>query len=132
MPKICMMVADTMETLGIPRGSYVVKVNNRKVLDGVLESIGLGGDENAGRRLTVLRAIDKFDRLGEAGVKALLGEGRKDESGDFTKGAGLDAAAIDRVIASTRPETGTNEEIVAKLTTHELTTADQPGKASAS
>ena len=59
-------------------------------------AIGLGGDDNAGRRLTVLRAVDKFDRLGETGVKALLGEGRKDESGDFTKGAGLDAAAIDR------------------------------------
>lgn len=114
--EICMMAADTMEALGIERGQYVVKVNNRKVLDGVLESIGLGGDANAGRRLTVLRAVDKFDRLGETGVKALLGEGRKDESGDYTKGAGLDAAAIDRVIASTSPETGSNEEIVARLT----------------
>ena len=89
--EICMMAADTMEALGIPRGQYVVKVNNRKVLDGVLESIGLDGDENAGRRLTVLRAIDKLDRLGVEGVKQLLGPGRKDESGDFTKGAGLDA-----------------------------------------
>ena len=62
--EMCMMAADTMEALGIPRGSYVVKVNNRKVLDGVMESIGLGGDENAGRRLTVLRAIDKLDRFG--------------------------------------------------------------------
>ena len=67
------MAADTMEALGIPRGSYVVKVNNRKVLDGVLEAIGLGGEANAGRRLTVLRAIDKFDRLGMEGVKALAG-----------------------------------------------------------
>jgi histidyl-tRNA synthetase len=114
--EVCMMIADTMEALGIERGQYVVKVNNRKVLDGVLESIGLGGEENGGRKLAVLRAVDKFDRLGEAGVKLLLGEGRKDESGDFTKGAGLDAAAIDRVIASTRPETGTNEEIVTRLT----------------
>jgi histidyl-tRNA synthetase len=87
--EMCMMAADTMEALGIPRGSYVVKVNNRKVLDGVMESIGLGGEENAGKRLTVLRAIDKFDRLGEQSVRELLGEGRKDESGDFTKGAGL-------------------------------------------
>ena len=53
-----------MEALGIPRGSYVVKVNNRKVLDGVMEAIGLGGEANAGKRLTVLRAIDKLDRLG--------------------------------------------------------------------
>src|SRR3982074_3222912 len=87
--EICMMAADTMEALGIPRGSYVVKVNNRKVLDGVLESIGLGGETNAGKRLTVLRAIDKYDRLGGEGVKALLADGRKDESCDFTKGAEL-------------------------------------------
>ncbi len=95
--EMCMMAADTMEALGVPRGSYVVKVNNRKILDGVMESIGLGGDENAGRRLTVLRAVDKLDRLGIEGVKQLLGEGRKDESGDFTKGAGLDDDQIDTV-----------------------------------
>jgi histidyl-tRNA synthetase len=87
--EICMMAADTMEALGIPRGSYVVKVNNRKVLDGLLDEIGLGGDENAGKRLTVLRAIDKLDRLRHDGVRQLLGLGRKDESGDFTKGAEL-------------------------------------------
>jgi histidyl-tRNA synthetase len=96
--EICMMAADTMEALGIPRGSYAVKVNSRKVLDGVLESIGLAGDENAGRRLTVLRAIDKLDRLGIDGVRALLGAGRKDESGDFTKGAGLGVTETERII----------------------------------
>ena len=88
--EMCMMAADTMEALGVPRGSYVVKVNNRKVLDGVLESIGLGGEANAEKRLTVLRAIDKLDRLGSDGVFLLLTTGRKDESGDFTKGAGID------------------------------------------
>ena len=62
--EICMMAADTLERLGIKRGDYVIKVNNRKVLDGVMEAIGLDGDENAGRRLIVLRAIDKLDRLG--------------------------------------------------------------------
>ena len=87
--ELCMLAADTLEALGIPRGQYVIKVNNRKVLDGVLESIDLGGDVNVGKRLAVLRAIDKYDRLGAEGVRALLGEGRKDESGDFTKGAGL-------------------------------------------
>src|SRR6059058_3294856 len=92
--EICMMAADTMEALGIPRGSYVVKVNNRKILDGVMSAIDLAGDENAGRRLTVLRAIDKLDRLGERGVMELLGAGRKDESGDFTRGAGLEPAQI--------------------------------------
>jgi histidyl-tRNA synthetase len=97
--EMCMMAADTMEALGIPRDSYVVKVNNRKVLDGVMESIGLGGGENAGRRLTVLRAIDKLDRLGEKGVRELLGKGRKDESGDFTKGAELEESQIAKIEA---------------------------------
>ncbi|WP_428700439.1 histidine--tRNA ligase [Stappia sp.] len=87
--EMCMMMADTMEALGIPRGSYVIRVNNRKVLDGVMEAIGLGGEENAERRLTVLRALDKMDRLGTDGVLQLLGEGRKDPSGDFTPGAQL-------------------------------------------
>ncbi|MBR1232384.1 histidine--tRNA ligase [Bradyrhizobium sp. AUGA SZCCT0182] len=95
--EMCMMAADTMEALGIPRGSYVVKVNNRKVLDGVLEIIGLGGEENTARRLTVLRAIDKADKFEWTEVEKLLGPGRKDESGDFTKGAGLDAEQIEAV-----------------------------------
>jgi len=101
--EMCMMAADTMEALGVPRGSYVVKVNNRKVLDGVMEAIGLGGEENAGRRLTVLRAIDKLDRLGIEGVKHLLGEGRKDESGDFTKGADLNNQQVDFLLSFLRP-----------------------------
>jgi histidyl-tRNA synthetase len=113
--EMCMLAADPMEALWIKRGDYVVKVNNRKVLDGVMESIGLAGDENAGRRLTVLRAIDKFDRLGEIGVRALLGDGRKDESGDFTKGAGLAPNAIEKVIASTCPIDGNNEVVIARL-----------------
>ncbi|WP_024514074.1 histidine--tRNA ligase [Bradyrhizobium sp. Tv2a-2] len=98
--EICMMAADTMEALGVPRGSYVVKVNNRKVLDGVLEWIGLGGAENAGRRLTVLRAIDKLDKFDAKDVRLLLGEGRLDESGDFTKGAKLDDEQIEVVFQS--------------------------------
>jgi histidyl-tRNA synthetase len=71
--EMCMMMADTMEALGIKRGDYVIRVNNRKVLDGVMEAIGLGGEENAARRLTVLRAIDKLDKFGVEGVKLLLG-----------------------------------------------------------
>lgn len=96
--EMCMMMADTMEALGIKRGDYVIRVNNRKVLDGVMEAIGLGGDDKANARLTVLRAIDKLDKFGTEGVRLLLGEGRKDESGDFTKGAGLAAEQIDKVL----------------------------------
>lgn len=96
--EMCMMMADTMEALGL-KGQFVVRVNNRKVFDGVLDGIGLAGDDNAGRRLTVLRAIDKLDKFGLDGVKLLLGEGRKDESGDFTKGAGLGSDQIASVLA---------------------------------
>jgi len=96
--EMCMMAADTMEALGIPRGSYVIKVNSRKVLDGIMESIGLSGETHASKRLAVLRALDKLDRLKLDGVVQLLGSGRKDESGDFTKGAELSNQAIDRIV----------------------------------
>jgi histidyl-tRNA synthetase len=97
--EMCMMAADCLEALGVKQGDYVVKVSSRKVLDGVMEAIGLVGDDNAGRRLAVLRAIDKLDRLGADGVRALLGAGRRDESGDFTKGAGLNDEQTRRVLA---------------------------------
>ncbi|WP_300036114.1 histidine--tRNA ligase [uncultured Roseobacter sp.] len=92
--EICAMLADCLEEVGIPRGDYVIRVNNRKVLNGVLEVAGLAGDDKERERGIVLRAIDKLDRLGVEGVRALLGAGRKDESGDFTEGAGLSEAQI--------------------------------------
>ncbi|WP_439500073.1 histidine--tRNA ligase [Bosea sp. (in: a-proteobacteria)] len=92
--EICMLAADTMEALGIRRGDYVVKVNNRKVLDGVMDAAGI--DQAA--RLAVLRAIDKADKFPLEEVGKLLGEGRKDESGDFTKGAGLSAAQAETIL----------------------------------
>jgi len=96
--EMCMLAADTLEALGVKRGDYVIKVSNRKLLDGLLESIGLDVSDGA-RRLTVLRAVDKLDRLGLQGVSDLLGKGRKDESGDFTKGADLTPAQTMEVIS---------------------------------
>ena len=95
--EMCMMAADALEALGIPRGAYVIRVNNRKVLDGVMEAIGVA-DEH--QKLAVLRAIDKLDRLGIEGVRELLGPGRRDESGDFTKGAGLDPHQVATALTS--------------------------------
>jgi len=95
--EMCMLAADTLEALGLG-GNYVIKVSNRKLLDGLLEQIGLGGPDQAPRRLVVLRAIDKLDRLGPEGVRALLGKGRKDESGDFTKGADLAEPQVDDIM----------------------------------
>jgi len=97
--EMAMMMADVMEALGIARGDYVIRVNNRKVLDGVLEAIGATGEV---QKLTVLRAIDKLDKLGVDEVMKLLGPGRwdggKEGEGDFTKGAGLDDNQITRII----------------------------------
>jgi histidyl-tRNA synthetase len=108
--EMCMMAADTMEALGIPRGSYVVKVNNRKVLDGAMEAIGLNGEQHAATRLAVMRAIDKFDRFSEIDVQLLLTSGRKDQSGDFTKGAGLNEEHAQRILSRLRRSGSTNEQ----------------------
>jgi histidyl-tRNA synthetase len=113
--EMCMLAADTMEALGIKHGDYVVKVNNRKVLDGIMESIGIGGDDNAGKRLTVLRAIDKLDRLGPDAVRMLLGKGRKDESGDFTKGAELSESAADAVLGFLSTAANNVDETFARV-----------------
>jgi len=90
-----MMVCDALEALGLERGDFIVKMNSRKLLDAVLGSAQV----DAAKRGTVLRAIDKFDRLGEDGVRLLLGQGRKDESGDFTKGAELNEKQIAQVMS---------------------------------
>src|SRR3569833_1666697 len=101
--ELLMMVSDTLEALGLKRGEYIVKLNNRKLLDGVLVVAGVGLDDREKRGI-VLRAIDKIDRLGVEGVSALLGQGRKDDSGDFTKGAGLTADQAHRILAFVAPD----------------------------
>ena len=101
--EICAMLADALEAAGIPRGDYVVRINNRKILNGVLEAAGIYDPEDPeaheAARGVALRAIDKLDRLGPDGVRALLGEGRLDESGDYTQGAGLNTLQIEKVMA---------------------------------
>jgi len=93
--EMCMLAADTMEALGIPRGSYIVKVNSRKILDSAMDALQIPAEKH----LTTMRAIDKLDRLGIDGVKMLLGKGRKDDSGDFTKGAELTDSQIAGIVA---------------------------------
>jgi histidyl-tRNA synthetase len=113
--EICAMLADALEAVGIERGDYLVKVNNRKVLNGVMEMAGLAGDAKDAERGIVLRAIDKIDRLGDAGVRALLGAGRKDDSGDFTKGAGLSADQAEVVMGFMAAKRATGAETAARL-----------------
>jgi histidyl-tRNA synthetase len=117
--EICAMLSDALEVVGIPRGDYVVKINNRKVLNGVMEVAGVLDPSDLSRfedeRGIVLRAIDKMDRLGEAGVRALLGEGRRDESGDVTAGAGLTEAQTDVVMGFVSAKRDSGAQTVARL-----------------
>jgi histidyl-tRNA synthetase len=94
--EMCMLAADTLEALDIPRGSYVIKLSSRTLLDSVLDKAGILSPR---QRLIVLRAVDKFDRLGLDGVADLLGKGRQDESGDFTPGASLAPEQAQGVLA---------------------------------
>ena len=115
--EICAMLSDCLEEVGIPRGDYVIRINNRKILNGVMEAAGLAGDDKAAARGIVLRAIDKLDRLGPDGVRALLGAGRKDDSGDFTDGAGLSDAKAEIVMRFMDARADDNAGTVNRLMT---------------
>lgn len=95
----CMVICDALEALGIAIGDYVVRVNDRKVLNGLLQSLAGAEPLAPSVSLQILRTMDKLDRVRLDGVKLLLGTGRKDESGDFTRGVGLAAHQIDRVLS---------------------------------
>ncbi|WP_243611228.1 histidine--tRNA ligase [Shimia aestuarii] len=111
--EICAMLSDTLEAVGIPRGDYIVRVNNRKVLNGVLEAMGLGDDQD--RKDAVLRTIDKFDKVGEAGVRELLGKGRLDASGAFIDGVGLSDEQAAPVVAFLTSKADSADETFANL-----------------
>jgi histidyl-tRNA synthetase len=110
--EICAMLADTLERVGIPRGDYVIRVNNRKVLNGVLEVMGVAEGDT---RAAVLRTIDKFDKVGEAGVRELLGQGRLDASGAYIDGVGLADDKAEPVIAFLTSKGADNDATLANL-----------------
>jgi len=110
--EIIAMAVAGLEAAGLPTGAAVLKINNRKLLNGLLSAAGVA---DGGQKLSVLRAVDKLDRLGADGVRLLLGEGRKDESGAFTKGSGLNAGAIERVLAFVGAGAATRTETLARI-----------------
>ncbi|MGR3454244.1 histidine--tRNA ligase [Pseudooceanicola sp.] len=110
--EICAMLADCLEEVGIPRGDYLIRVNNRKVLNGVLEAMGVPDE---GQAADVLRTIDKFDKVGEAGVRELLGKGRLDASGAYIDGVGLSEAQAEPVIAFLTSKAGDAAGTLANL-----------------
>jgi histidyl-tRNA synthetase len=93
--EIIAMAVEGYAAAGLPRGAYLLRINNRKLLNGLLTASGVADEA---QKLAVLRAVDKLDRLGAEGVRLLLGEGRLDESGAFTRGAGLAGAAAEAVL----------------------------------
>jgi histidyl-tRNA synthetase len=110
--EIIAMAVDGYAAAGLTRGAYQLKINNRKLLNGLLTAAGVAEER---QKLAVLRAVDKLDRLGESGVKLLLGEGRLDESGAYTKGAGLKTPAIDSVLAFVSAGAGERTKTLDRL-----------------
>lgn len=128
--EICAMLADALQAAGIDRGDFSIRINNRKVLNGILEEAGLlsedGDAAQENRRGITLRAIDKLDRLGEDGVRALLGVGREDGSGDFTAGATLSPGQIDLIMGFVSAERADGAATCARL--RELVGASEQGR----
>ncbi|MBU2983122.1 histidine--tRNA ligase [Lentibacter algarum] len=110
--EICAMLSDTLEKVGIPRGDYIVRINNRKVLNGVLEAMGVTDEA---QQANVLRTIDKFDKVGEAGVRELLGKGRLDASGAYIDGVGLTDEQSEPVVAFLTSKGASNDETLTNL-----------------
>ena len=84
--ELCVMISEILEKCGLTKSEYIIKISSRKITEELFKKINIKDNQ---QRLTTLRALDKIDRLGWNGVKELLGEGRKDKSGDYTKGANL-------------------------------------------
>jgi histidyl-tRNA synthetase len=101
-----------LEEVGIPSGDYMVRINNRKILNGVLELIGL---DDQTKRLEVLRVIDKFDKVGVSGVAELLSVGRLDASGAYIDGVGLSKDQAAPVLAFLTAKGDTNEKTLLNL-----------------
>ena len=98
--EMCMMFSDAIQNTGIEVGNYVIRLSNRKILDGIIDSLNIKGNSSGSEiNLSIMRSIDKLDRLGLLGVEKLLGEGRKDDSGDYTKGAGLEKSDIKQILS---------------------------------
>ncbi|MFN7054651.1 histidine--tRNA ligase [Hyphomonas sp.] len=118
------MGAEALRAVGMADGEFVIRVNTRRLLNGVLDGVGAASPET---RLAILRALDKLDRLGASGVADLLGQGRKDDSGDFTRGAGLGPEEVRRVLAFAEAGADTRAATLANLA--RATGSTEEGKA---
>ena len=106
--ELCIMISEILENCGLSKSEYVIKISSRKITEELFKKINLNDSE---QKLTTLRALDKIDRLGWDGVKQLLGSGRKDKSGDFTKGAELNSKTIEIIESELRKEKPLTEDL---------------------
>ncbi|VAV89346.1 Histidyl-tRNA synthetase [hydrothermal vent metagenome] len=114
--EMVLLAAEVMQAAGLKPTEFTIQISDRRLLDVLLSDLGVAETEaGIAQKGTVLRAIDKLERLGESAVERLLGDGRKDQSGDFTKGAGLSATAIAQVLRFTRTATSGRSQTLAAL-----------------
>ncbi len=106
------LITEVMRELGV--GSYRIVINNRKLVDALLESCGLS---DVDRQKHVLRVIDKLQKVGLENVRRELGEGRIDDSGDPIPGVHLDESTIDAILGFIDAKQSSRAETVEALRT---------------
>jgi len=110
--ELCVMISEILEKCGLNESEFIVKISSRKITEELFKTININDNE---QKLIILRALDKIDRIGWSGVRELLGAGRKDISGDFTKGANLKSKEIEKIEKTLKkklPETNDLLEIL--------------------
>ena len=110
--ELCVMISEILEMSGLSKSEYVIKISSRKITDELFKKIKI---EDVKQKLTTLRALDKIDRLGWDEVKKLLKEGRKDRSGDFTKGANLSSKNIEVIEKELKKKSPETEDLIEML-----------------
>ncbi len=106
--ELCVMISEILEKCGLSKSDYIIKISSRKITEELFKKINVNDNR---QKLTTLRALDKIDRLGWEGVKQLLGEGRKDKSGDFTKGANLSSQNIEIIESELKKKSPETEDL---------------------
>ena len=94
--ELCVLLAETLNKCGLDKNEFVIRVSNRKCFFALLDWLKISNEK---QRIATTRAVDKYDRIGIEGVASLLGKGRKDKSGDFTKGVDLNKKQIEMITA---------------------------------
>ncbi len=110
--ELCVMISEILEKCGLAKSEYIVKISSRKITDELFKKIDIKDEK---QKLTVLRALDKIDRLGWDGAKELLGAGRKDKSGDFTKGANLNSKEIEIIKEALKKKSPETKDLIEIL-----------------